>query len=167
MNTIKCFSFFVCLLLISRLVPHPPNFTPLIAGLVFLPFILQNKKMIFTIPISVLLISDLIIGFHSHMLWTYGSFLLIGLGVLKFFQQSLMRLSIMSVMAPTLFFIITNFGVWMNTSFYSKDLIGLTECYILAIPFYANNLIATITFALVFYAIWNFSNSLRRPSLTK
>ena len=156
MNTLKSFSFFICLLLLSRLIPHPPNFTPLLAGLVFLPFILQEKKLIFIIPISVLLISDLIIGFHSHMLWTYGAFLFIGLIVLSFFKESITRLSILSVTAPTLFFLISNFGVWFGSSFYTKDFLGLIECYTLALPFYANNLISTIVFALAFYALRNF-----------
>ena len=156
MNTLKSFSFFICLLLLSRLIPHPPNFTPLLAGIVFLPFILQEKKLIFIIPISVLLISDLIIGFHSHMMWTYGAFLFIGLIVLNFFKESITRLSILSVTAPTSFFLISNFGVWFGSSFYTKDFSGLIECYTLALPFYANNLISTIVFALAFYALWNF-----------
>ena len=141
MNTLKSVSFFVCLLLVSRLIPHPPNFTPLIAGIIFLPFILEDKRFVIIIPIIVMLISDFIIGFHSHMLWTYGAFLLISLGVLGYFQKKVNRLLILSVLSPTLFYLLTNFGVWTSSSIYSNDIVGLLECYTLAIPFYANNLI--------------------------
>ena len=87
MNTLKSVGFFVCLLLVSRLIPHPPNFTPLIAGIIFLPFILEDKRFVIIIPMIVMLISDFIIGFHNHMFWTYGAFLLISLGVLGYFQK--------------------------------------------------------------------------------
>ena len=122
MNTLKSVSFFVCLLLVSRLIPHPPNFTPLIAGIIFLPFILEDKRFVIIIPIIVMLISDFIIGFHSHMLWTYGAFLLISLGVLGYFQKKVNRLLTLSVLSPTLFYLLTNFGVWTSSSIYSNEL---------------------------------------------
>ena len=156
MNTLKSVGFFVCLLLVSRLIPHPPNFTPLIAGIIFLPFILEDKRFVIIVPILVMLISDFIIGFHSHMLWTYGAFLLISLGVLGYFQKKVNRLLILSVLSPTLFYLLTNFGVWTSSSIYSNDIVGLIECYTLAIPFYANNLISTIIFLMAFTLVYNY-----------
>ena len=78
MNILKGTLFFIGLFVLSRLVPHPPNFTPLIAAVIFLPFI-SKDKLGMLLPISVMFISDLIIGFHGQMLWVYGGFTLITL----------------------------------------------------------------------------------------
>ena len=155
MNLIKGLLFFSVLIILSRIIPHPPNFTPLIAGAIFLPFMSQDKRVILTLPLALVFISDLIIGFHNTMLWTYSSFLLIGLIVLRFSKFDLKNLLGLSILSPTLFFLVSNFGVWSSSEMYSKDLLGLTESYIMAIPFYANSLISTIFFSLVFYATRN------------
>ena len=78
MNILKGTLFFIGLFVLSRLVPHPPNFTPLIAAVIFLPFI-SKDKLGMLLPISVMFISDLIIGFHGQMFWVYGGFTLISL----------------------------------------------------------------------------------------
>ena len=87
MNLLKSLLFFIVLIVLSRLIPHPPNFTPLIAGAVFLPFMLKDKILVVGLPLLCLFISDLIIGFHTLMLWTYVAFLIIGLTVLKAFLR--------------------------------------------------------------------------------
>ena len=154
MNFLKCVLFFVGLLILSRLIPHPPNFTPLIAGAVFLPFLLKDKRLVIGLPISILLISDLIIGLHNTLLWTYGAFLLIGLTVFTYTKQNLKNLLSLAVVSPTIFYVLTNFGVWLTSSLYMKSFAGLVECYVLAIPFYANSLLSTILFSVLFYAVW-------------
>ena len=140
------------LLVLSRLIPHPPNFTPLIAGAVFLPFMLKDRTLIIVgLPILCLFISDLIIGFHSLMLWTYGAFLIIGLTVLNISKLNLRTLLGLSLASPTIFYVISNFGVWLTAVTYTKDLNGLLECYFLALPFYGNSLVSTLLFSLVFF----------------
>ena len=96
------------------------------------------------------------------MLWTYGAFLLISLGVLGYFQKKVNRLLILSVFSPTLFYLLTNFGVWTSSSIYSNDIVGLLECYTLAIPFYANNLISTIIFLMAFTLVHNYMGLKRK-----
>ena len=148
---LKSIVFFCLLLILSRLIPHPPNFTPLIAGAIFLPFLIKDKWLIICLPILCLLISDFFLGFHTVMIWTYGSFFLIGLMASQFSSIKLTSLIGLSLSSPTLFFIITNFGVWMGSSIYSQDIQGLMQCYILALPFYASSLSATLLFASLFY----------------
>ena len=123
MNLLKSLLFFIVLLVLSRLIPHPPNFTPLIAGAVFLPFMLKNKTLIIGLPVLCLLISDLIIGFHSLMLWTYGAFLIIGLTVFNISKLNLKTLLGLSLASPTIFYIVSNFGVLVDfvTFFFVSD----------------------------------------------
>ena len=125
MNLLKSLLFFIVLLVLSRLIPHPPNFTPLIAGAVFLPFMLKDRSLIIGLPLLCLFISDLIIGFHSLMLWTYGAFLIIGLTVFNISKLNLKTLLGLSLASPTIFYIVSNFGVWLSAATYTKDLNGL------------------------------------------
>ena len=69
----------------SRLIPHPPNFTSLLALSFYIPAIFGIKF----IPIVMLcyLITDIFIGFHSVVFFTWGSVLLIGL-LSKYFTNS-------------------------------------------------------------------------------
>ena len=151
MNLLKSLLFFIVLLVLSRLIPHPPNFTPLIAGAVFLPFMLKDKTLIISVPILCLFISDLVIGFHSLMLWTYGAFLIIGLTVFNISKLNLKTLLGLSLSSPTIFYVFSNFGVWLMSVTYTKDLNGLLECYFLALPFYGNSLVSTVLFSLIFF----------------
>ena len=155
MNLLKSLLFFVGLLVLSRLIPHPPNFTPLLAGAVFLPFLLKDKTLIVALPLVCLFISDLIIGFHNVMLWTYGAFFIIGITVINFSKLNLKSLLGLSLEGPTFFYLITNFGVWLSSSTYAKDVYGLLECYVLALPFYGNSLFSTLLFSLLFLATRN------------
>ena len=155
MNLLKSLLFFVGLLILSRLIPHPPNFTPLLAGAVFLPFLLKDKTLIVALPLVCLFISDLIIGFHNVMLWTYGAFFIIGITVINFSKLNLKSLLGLSLAGPTFFYLITNFGVWLSSSSYAKDVYGLLECYVLALPFYGNSLFSTLLFSLLFLATRN------------
>ena len=53
-----------------------------------------------------------------------------------------------AVAAPTVFFLMSNFSVWMGTTeaVYPKDFSGLMTCYAAGLPFYKNALIATLIF---------------------
>ena len=48
------------------------------------------------------------------------------------------------------FLVFFNFGVWLFSVFYTKDLDGLLQCYILAIPFFTNTIISTFIFGMLF-----------------
>ena len=66
----------------SRFVPHPPNFTSLLALSFYVPALMGVKFL----PALILsfVITDFFIGFHSSVLFTWGSVVLIGL-ISKFF----------------------------------------------------------------------------------
>tara|TARA_B100001013_G_scaffold220472_1_gene134614 strand:+ start:98 stop:595 length:498 start_codon:yes stop_codon:yes gene_type:complete len=153
MNYLKSLLFFAGLLILSRLIPHPPNFSPLIAGAVFLPFMFNDKTIVILLPLVCLFFSDLIIGFHNVMLWTYGAFLIIGLTVIYFSKLNLKTLIGLSLSGPTFFYLITNFGVWISSTTYTKDIYGILECYFLALPFFVNSIASTLIFSLTFFTI--------------
>ena len=137
---------------ISRFIPHPPNFTSLIALSFYVPALL-GKKYIPSLIIS-FAITDFIIGFHSLALFTWGSVLVIGLGS-KFFISSIFTRISGALLGACLFFIITNFGVWSLGS-YGYTFEGLLICYTLAIPFFSYTIISTFIFSGVIEGIYKF-----------
>ncbi len=129
----------------SRFIPHPPNFTSLLALSFYVPAILGLKF----IPALILsfFITDLIIGFHSVTLFTWGSVIVIGL-LSKFFLKNKLTRIIGALTGATIFFIITNFGIWSLGS-YGYTVEGLMLSYTLALPFFGNTLISTIIFSVI------------------
>ena len=134
-----CLGIFLSLAL-SRFIPHPPNFTSLIALSFYIPLVFGVKFI--PILIFCFVVSDIFIGFHSTTFFTWGSVLIIGL-ITKFFKTNIFFRLIGAVSASLIFFIFTNFGVWVLGSYgYSYE--GLITCYIAAIPFYTNTLLSTL-----------------------
>jgi len=158
--------FVIFLGIFYRLIPHIPNFSPLYSISVFssiLPIELDNKfnKLLkyisFLIPIVILFITDLILGFYKGMIFNYFAFL--SYSIFSYFifnKYSKLSKTILgvflSVGSSIYFFIISNFGVWLLTDMYSKDLVGFILCYINALPFLKNSIISSIIFSiLIFY----------------
>ena len=137
----------------SRFVPHPPNFTSLLALSFYIPAFLGIRYL----PVLVIsfVLSDLAIGFHGVTFFTWGSVILIGLGS-RFFTKTILNRIFGSLLGACLFFIITNFGVWTLGS-YTYTFEGLLLCYALAIPFFTYSLISTFIFSGVFEGIYKFS----------
>ena len=144
-NYLKISVLIFCVLALSRFVPHPPNFTSLIALSFYVPVFL-GLRFIPALLISFAL-TDFIIGYHSGTHWTWGSVLLIGLIAPVFAKNFNTRLG-GALLSASIFFIITNFGVW-STGLYGYTFYGFLTCYILAIPFFTYSLISTLLFSLV------------------
>ena len=130
-------------LAISRFIPHPPNFTSLIALSFYVPVLFGVRYM--PVVLISFVITDLIIGFHSTLFFTWGSVILIGLSSRLFLSNILTRIS-GSLLGACIFFLITNFGVWSMGS-YGYTLDGFILCYTLAIPFFAYSLVSTSIFS--------------------
>mgnify|MGYP001192591833 CR=1 FL=1 len=145
MNYLKISVGIFLALAASRLIPHPPNFTSLMALSFYIPAIL-GIRFISALVFSFIL-TDLLIGFHSVTLFTWGSVILIGL-ISKFFLTTFVSRISGALIGASIFFIVTNFGVWSLGS-YGYTLDGLILCYTLAIPFFGNTLIGTIIFSLI------------------
>ena len=127
----------------SRLIPHPPNFTSLLALSFYVPALLGIRYL--PALVGSFLITDIFIGFHSLTLFTWGSVILIGFSS-KFFLSSIYTRVLGALVGALIFFIMTNFGVWSIGS-YGYTLSGLIMCYTLAIPFFTYSLISTFVFS--------------------
>ena len=136
----------IFILALSRLIPHPWNFTPVLAVGVFSGFYFKQIYLGFFVVIFSMFIGDLIIGFHSTMFFTYISLVvavLIGVYVKHFKFTEILWSGLASSFC---FFIITNFGSWLTLEMYEKNFEGLLSAYVLAIPFFHNTLISTLLY---------------------
>ena len=136
----------------SRLIPHPPNVASITAVALFGGAYLTNKRLALIVPLAALLLSDLILGFYSHMEIVYGSFLLVVcLGFWLQRNRSVLRIGGAALASSVTFFIVTNFGVWAFESLYPKTAAGLLACYVAAIPFFQNTLVGDALYAAVLF----------------
>ena len=132
---------------LSRFIPHPPNMTAITALALFAGQKLESKWVALTLPLAALFISDLVIGFHPTMFFVYGAFLLITFLSLYFLEmKSAFSFLGSTVAASTIFFLISNFGVWIMGSLYPKTSEGLANCFLAALPFFQNQLVGDLLF---------------------
>jgi hypothetical protein len=128
------------LAVISRLIPHPVNFAP-IAALALFGGAYFDRRYSFILPFAVLLVSDAILGFYDGVAWVYGGFLLVNLlGWTLRRNRSIAGTAGVTLAGSVAFFVVTNFGVWLQGTLYTPDLSGLIDCYVAAIPFFRNSL---------------------------
>ena len=139
---------FLCLAA-SRFIPHPGNFTSLLALSFYVPALLGIRYIPFLI-ISFAL-TDFVIGYHNLTHWTWGSVFLIGFLPLYFKNSFKLRIP-GALTGAVIFFLITNFGVW-TTGMYGLTINGLLDCYTLAIPFFGYTLVSTIVFSSIIESV--------------
>jgi len=136
---------------LTRTLPHPPNFAP-ITGIALFSGSYLSGPAAFILPLVIMFVSDLLIGFHSTMIYVYFSFVLIVLiGRLVKKNNSFLRTTSASLTSSLLFFLITNFGVWLSENLYPKNLIGLEQSYIMGLPFFKNALLGDLFYTLVLF----------------
>jgi hypothetical protein len=136
----------------SRLIPHPPNFTPIAAMALFGGACFSDRRAAFLVPLAGLLASDLVIGFYRLMPIVYGSFaLMVCLGFWLRDRRTAWRVAGAGVISAVFFFLVTNFTVWALGSLYPKTPGGLIECYAAAIPFFRNMLLGDLFYAGVLF----------------
>ena len=142
-------------IIISRLIPHPPNFTSTIAIAFYLPALFGVKYII--VATTAFIVCDLIIGLHPLILFTWLGLILVGV-ISQAFTKYYLRVP--GVMIGCLvFFFVSNFGVWLFSDMYSKDLPGLIQCYIMGLPFLQNSLIGSLLFSLIIESIVIFKST--------
>ena len=162
-HKIVLFIYFIGLIALSRIIPHPPNFTPVLAMAVFMPYLTRDLYSAMLVPLSAMFVSDLYLGFHSSMFWVYGSILLST--TLSQYTMSIKKtyvhLGSNALLSSTIFFIVTNFAVWTSSTMYPLTIDGLLLCYTMAIPFFGNTLAGTLFYVsllgLVSYSATNIS----------
>ena len=136
-----------------RLLPHAPNFAP-IAAIALFGGVYLSRKTALILPIAVMMISDIFIGSYGIklMVFVYVSFLicvLLGFWLKKHKKWQTVLGS--SILSGIIFFILTNFAVWIFTPWYAKTISGIVQCYVMALPFFRNTLLGNIFYAGAFF----------------
>jgi len=145
----------IVLAILTRLIPHPPNFAP-ITGIALFSAINFNKRFLkFFVPLISLLIFDFIIGFSLINIFIYLSFI-----VIVFIGNHFKEIKLKSILISSIvFFIISNFGVWLIG--YPKTINGFVMCYAAAIPFFINTILGDLFYSFILKYTLNMSLKLR------
>ena len=131
----------------TRLLPHPPNFTAVLAVAMFAGALYARPYHALLVPWLAMAVSDLVLGWHATL---WAVYLAVALGV-GCGRGMLLRLRASGLLAAglsstALFFITTNFAVWAHGGLYPPTAAGLLACYIAAIPFFHHTLLATLLY---------------------
>jgi hypothetical protein len=136
----------------ARLMPHPPNFTPLGALALFGGASFGSKRAALLVPLAALFLSDLALGFSFITPVVYAAFLLIvGLGFWLRRRPNATRIALAAVAGAVLFFGLTNFGVWAMGTLYPQTWAGLADCYLAAIPFFRHTLVSNLAYSALLF----------------
>ena len=141
---LKILGGFFLTIMFFRYIPHLPNFTPVLAITFYGTIIFGRNSLLFIVLAFAL--SDVFIGFHNQLFWTWGSLFLIGF-ISLYFKSFCGRL-IGIFISSLIFFILTNLGVFLS-GYYGYELESLVLCYTLAIPFFTNTILSTIIFTVL------------------
>lgn len=172
------FAALILLAVLTRLMPALPNFSPIIAIAIMSGLYFKDRILKFLVPLSALLISDVLVNnvlyadhfeqftvFYSGFYWTYGCialFILLTDKALmqKFHDSSLVQKSSIvggsALLASVIFFLVSNFGVWVSGSLYPMTWSGLVSAYAFAIPFFHMNLLGNLVFAGILFGAFEF-----------
>lgn len=162
---------------ISRVLPHPANFTPIAAMALFAGAFMADKRLAFVIPLLAMFLSDCLLqlitgyGFHNTMVFVYGSFCItVGLGFLLKQKNKAGRIILLSILSSCIFFVLTNFATWWlegtnGAPLYQHTWQGLVSCYVNAIPYFQNELLGNLCYCGILFGSFYFAKS-KFPVLT-
>jgi hypothetical protein len=145
-------SLIILAIAMFRLLPHPPNVSPVAAMALFGGAYFSDKRMAFLVPFLALLLSDFLIGLHDTMIYVYAGFALtvvIGFWIRQ--KLNVSRIAFAVIVSSLLFFVISNFGAWLSSGLYPMTTDGLMQAYIAAIPFFQNSLLGNMAFATLLF----------------
>lgn len=153
----------IVLAILARFIPHVPNFSPVYAALLFGGARLKKWDSIW-FPLPLLAGSDLVLTrfvYHLGIGWgeliQIAAFAAIAMtGWLLRRKTTWPRFTLACAAGPTVFYLISNFGVWLGWQNYPRTLAGLIDCYAAGIPFYGRSLVSTALFAAVLFGLYEF-----------
>tara|TARA_B110000037_G_C17042685_1_gene474365 strand:+ start:614 stop:1135 length:522 start_codon:yes stop_codon:yes gene_type:complete len=153
-NNLKDIWIVILGLALTKLLPHPPNFTPYVAFAVMSGILFNNKYLSIATILASMAVADYFIGFYNGMIYLYFS--LAAVSFLSFYKKiNYKNLYIHAIFGAFIFFALSNFFVWMNGNMYTKDINGLILCYVMAIPFFTNTLLSTVLFSYLIITLKN------------
>ncbi|MGA7721899.1 MAG: DUF6580 family putative transport protein [Ignavibacteriaceae bacterium] len=154
-------------ILTPPLLGHPSNFAPINAIALFSGCYFSGKLAKYIIPLLSVWIGDLFIDyiylhkfmlFYSGFYWQYACYvLMVVIGIMLSNRVKPLNLLAAGISSSVLFFIITNFGVWMGFGMYPHSTVGLAACYTAAIPFFSSTLLSDIAYSALFFGSFEFA----------
>ena len=147
----------VGLIVAARLIPHAPNFTPVVAAGLFAGVVFRSRAMAVALPVAAMLLSDLVIGAEDWRIRVviYAALILPALlGIWGQRFRIVVALLPLALTSSLLFFAVSNFAVWMFSGMYTHDVAGLVQCYVLALPFLQNTVMGDVAWTAVLFGSW-------------
>ena len=149
----------VIILALSRWIPHPPNFTPVLGMAVFSGAIISRRLIAYLVPLTAMLLSDLYLGFHASMPIIYFSLAIcVLIGTFIEARVSLLNSFLSISLGVLVFFLITNFMVWYGSGMYELSISGLITCYFMGLPFLQNTFISSLLYGMGAFLIYDIIN---------
>lgn len=166
-------TFLILLAAITRLLPHPPNFAPIGGMALFGAAYFSKKQWAFIVPIASMWIADLFLNnlvyaqYFDHFVWfytgsifTYAAFaLIVVLGLLTLKKIRVSNIALSALVASAIFFIVSNFGVWLTSGMYPHTITGLIACYTAGVPFLQNTILGDLVYTSVLFGAFELSMS--------
>lgn len=146
----------------------PPNFAPITAIALFAGAYLGNRGLAVIIPVIAMLISDIFIGFYDLRILSavYLSFIISGiLGFCLRRHRSMSKVCGITLSASILFFLTTNFAVWLFSGMYPLTASGLWQSYLLGLPFFKYTLLGDIFYVSIMFGLYELVISRARSSV--
>ncbi len=132
---------------IMRLLPHPANLAP-VGAIALFGGALLPRKLGWWLPLGVMVVSDIFLGFYDGILFTWTGFLLVSLfGMTLRNQSNWLRVPFGALGASVIFFIVSNFGTWLQGHMYAHTWSGLVLCYEMALPFFRNTFVGDLLYS--------------------
>ncbi len=153
----------------SRVIPHPWNFTPMIAIALFAGARLERAWLAALAVLACLALGDVAVGVfpYSGMAWVYAPMLAIALlGRTLVTRRTLPATLVAALGAGALFFVVSNFGVWLG-ALYPHTPAGLADCYVAALPFYRNQIVGDLLFTAALFGLHALAIGLRARALAR
>jgi uncharacterized protein DUF6580 len=147
--------------MLTRFIPHIPNFSPVFGALLFAGAYIKKRDSIW-FPVVVLALSDYLLTtfvYQMHLGWseliTWGGFAVVA--ILGWWLRSgvtVRKFTAAALAGPTAFFFISNFGVWLGWKMYPRTWAGLVACYAAGLPFYRNSIVSSLLFGAVLFGLY-------------
>jgi len=163
---------YIFLIAFSKLMPHPANFSPLLALAIFGGAMAYRKKSFILITLFAWYLSDFLynnfvhseyvtgkgglVFFSGYMIWVYAGMLLVILLASKLLHKfNYGRLFGTALLSAVVFYLVTNFGAWLSMpELYTRDIQGLMNSYVAAIPFFRATLLGNIVFSFLVFGLY-------------
>jgi len=150
-------SLLVILAVASRLLPHAPGFVAVTGASMFAGWYLRRGSLVFLVPLIVLSLSDLLLGFYQPLLMLAVYLVAVApvlMGRLLHGKATPLRLAAATLCCSVLSLVTINFFVWLTSAWYAKTATGLVQCYLAALPFFKYRMAGDICSVAVCFGVY-------------